>query len=522
MRVMVWRSGVGLAWLLVLAAGLAGCGTTETASGPAAPGLKGARITLAAVGGPDLLKAVASQRGEWEASRGAECAVLDRPVGPEDLGGAQVVVFAGDRLGALVDAGALAVIPEAALRPPVAPEGDRDEGARPGTTRDPADELQFTDVLPAFREQVSRYGRDRMGLPLGGSALVLVVNQAALEGQAVRDAAREARVSLGPPATWPALDALARLLQGRDWNGDGTPDHGIALPLGVDPEGLGDAIVLARAASLGQHPDHFSLLFDADTMEPRIDSPPFVEALARLVELKQAGPPGVDEFDAGAARKAFREGKVALLIDRAELASKWSGPGTKSVRVAPLPGSERVFEPARKVWVPVRAPNRPSYLPAGGGWLVGVSATATGRQREAAIDFARYLVGPETSARLRGDAGFPVLPVRASQVGLGMADPRSAPGVDPRSWSDAVGQTLGAERVVPGLRIPGAEGYLADLSAGRVAAARGTPPEEALRGVAAAWAKRTRSLGPGRQVWHYRRSLNALSTQPRPPARDAG
>ena len=68
-----------------------------------------------------------------------------------------------------------------------------------------------------------------------------------------------------------------------------------------------------------------------------------------------------------------------------------------------------------------------------------------------------------------------MLPVRGSQVGQGLPDPRSAPGVESRAWSEAVGKTLLAARVVPGLRIPQADGYLADLAKGRVAAAGGEP-----------------------------------------------
>ena len=92
-------------------------------------------------------------------------------------------------------------------------------------------------------------------------------------------AARQAGLTLEPPTTWEQLDSLARFFHGRDWNGDGKPDLGIALAIGSDAEGVGDATFLARAASLGQHRDHYSFLFDSDTMAPRIDTPPFVEAL---------------------------------------------------------------------------------------------------------------------------------------------------------------------------------------------------------------------------------------------------
>ena len=374
------------------------------------------------------------------------------------------------------------------------------------------------DITPAFRDDVSKYGPERVALPYGGSALVLVYRRDAFERVPNREAARQAGLSLEqPPATWPQLDDLAKFFQGRDWDGDGAPDHGIALAMGADNEGVGNAIFLARAASLGLHRDQYSFLFDADNMSPRIDSPPFVEAMRGLVDLKASGPPGMERFDAAAAREAFRAGKVALLIDRAERAATWSH--GKPVGVAPLPGSDRVFEPIRKEWTTASPRNAPSYLPHGGGWLVGINGGLAGAQLEAALDFAKYLANPENSNRLRAERAFPMLPVRTSQMGQGLPDPISAPDVESRLWSDAVSRTLQAQRVVPGLRIPGADGYLSDLSKGRVAAAAGEAPDKALAGVAKAWTERAKAAGPKRQLWHYRRSLNALFTLPQPPER---
>lgn len=519
----VW---VGLLLAPLVIGSFAGCGGPGRAPATTGPTFRGTRVVVGTVGSAAVLATVTAQRGEWEASRGASCIVLEEPVEPKATGAAHVLVFRGDRLGDLVDAGAIAVLPESLVQPPARSEpgaGGQDDAGdghpAAGGAGSAADPLEFSDVIPAFRDQVSKYGSDRAALPYGGSALVLVYNRAAFDREPNRDAAKAAGVRLGPPQSWKELDELAGFFQGRDWDGDGTKDFGIALALGDDPEGVGDATYLARATALGQHRDHYSLLFDSDTMEPRVTSPPFVEAMDGLVALKGSGPPGVGAFDAEAARKAFRTGNVALLIDRAELAGRWGGGGAKSMGVAPLPRSDRVFNPARKVWEPAPASSRPSYLPHGGGWLVAVASTAQGREREAAFDLIRYLVNPETSNRVRSDRDFPMLPVRGSQVGQGLPDPRSSPGVDSRSWSGAVNKTLLAPRVVPGLRIPQADGYLADLSRGRVAAVKGTPSSEALKGVAVAWSARTRALGTDRQLWHYRRSLNSLVTSPQPPGR---
>ena len=149
-------------------------------------------------------------------------------------------------------------------------------------------------------------------------------------------------------------------------------------------------------------------------------------------------------------------------------------------------------------------------------------AGVEGPARAAALDFARFLVEPETAARVRSDRAFPMLPVRGPLIGLGPPEPRAIPAVDLRSWSEAVSDTFLAPKVVPGLRIPGAVGYLDDLEAARVAAAGGEPVAEALGAAAESWSARTDRLGRNRQLWHYRQSLGAFTPENRPPPRPAG
>jgi multiple sugar transport system substrate-binding protein len=511
--------GRACCWFAFAATALvAGCHDSSEPPKKLAPSFAGISLKIGALGDPAILAGVTPQRGEWEASRHGSLAIHDEPVSVETLANIDVVLFPAERLGDLMNAGVLAPIPNASVLPPRPAETETGNDERPRERGEsaPEDTFQYMDIAPAFREQVSRYGPERVALPCGGSALVLVYRRDAFESTTVRAAAKQAGLALEqPPATWAQLDALARFFHGRDWNGDGTPDQGIALVLAADGEGLGNATFLARAASLGQHRDQYSYLFDSDSMAPRIDTPPFVEALQRLLAMKTWGPAGIERFDAAAARESFRTGQVALLIDRAERAALWSH--GKPIGVAPLPGSERVYEPVRKEWMPASPLNAPSFLPKGGGWLIGISGRLAGTQLEAALDFAKYLAGPENSNRMRAERGFPMLPVRTAQMSHGLPDPTATPDVDSRSWSDAVSRTLLAERVIPGLRIPGADAYMADLAKARVAAARGEPAQQALAAVAKAWTERTRSMGPKRQLWHYRRSLNRLATLPEPP-----
>lgn len=523
---LVGRGSTALAWVIGLLCLLPFSGCSDegqpqsTESAP--PSFAGIKLEIAALGDSAILAGLSAQRGEWVASRGGEIAIREQPVGSPDAlssSGVDLLIFPGQGMGNLVDAEALEVIPNKAVLPSQ-PSADEVGGAREGqeSPEPPADPFQYADIAPAYRDQVPKYGSDIMALPLGGTALVLVYRRDAFSRQTNVEVADRAGIKLAPPATWGQLDALAGFFSSRDWDGDGQPDHGLAVALGPDTEGVGDAIFLARAASLGQHRDQYSFLFDADSMAPRIDSPPFVESLRGLASWKAFGPAGMERFDAAAAREAFRNGRVAMLIDRAERAATWSG--GHPLGVATLPGSERVYEPLRKAWENPSTPNSPSYLPYGGGWLVGVRRGLSGTRLEAAIDLARYLVSPENANRLRAERSFPMLPVRSSQMGQGLPDPTSAPDVDPRQWSDAVSRTLLAGRVVPGLRIPDAAGYLTDLAKARAAAVSGEDPEAALREVAVAWNDRTKALGTERQKWHYRRSLNSLATVPHPPRRE--
>jgi multiple sugar transport system substrate-binding protein len=505
----------------ILGAAMSGCWQSAAPPPAAPPSYRGVTLNVGALDDAGLLAGVTANRGEWAASRGGEIAIREQPVSLESAAEVDVLLFPGDRLGGLIDADLLAPIPNEAVIPPprdasIAGESSRSADSSGDETKAAEDPYDFMGVAAAYRDQVTRYGNERIALPYGASALVLVYRRDAFEREANRTAAAEKNVKLEPPRTWEQLDSLARFFQGRDWDGDGQADHGISLVLGVDPEGLGNDTFLARAASLGQHPDQFSFLFDSDKMRPRIDTEPFVEALGGLLALRSAGPPKMEEFDAAAARRAFRTGKVAMLIDRAERAAAWSH--GKPVGVARLPGSERVFDPGSKTWSQPPQGNAPSLLPRGGGWLVAVRKGLAGTQFDAAIDLAKYLANPEKSDRIRAERAFPMLAFRTAQMGKGLPDPTSAPDVDSRLWSEAVGRTF-AERAVVGLRIPGADGYLAELAEGRAAALAGTAPQAALANVARAWAERTQARGPKRQLWHYRRSLNLRGTTPRPPER---
>ena len=246
-----------------------------------------------------------------------------------------------------------------------------------------------------------------------------------------------------------------------------------------------------------------------------------MEALRDLTALKAFGPPKAETFDAEAARAAFRTGEAALLIDRAERSGRWNDPKKPTpLGIAPLPGSEAGLQPGA-LRLGRGLPAEPADLFARRGRLARGTLVVGDRRhdrRGRPIDFLTYLAGPETSSRLLADRAFPMLPVRAAQVAAGPIDARSAAGLDPRAWSEAISRTWLAPRVAIGLRIPSADAYLADLAKAIRAANGGEAADSALGSAAKSWSARSEKLGRERQLWHYRRSLNRLSTSARPPA----
>jgi multiple sugar transport system substrate-binding protein len=514
----------GAVWVVVAGflLGLSGCDRETAPPVAEQPTYTGVELTVGVLGDPALRRLIESQKGEWEETRGGSIRLETEPLPPPSLGQLDVILFPGQSLGQLVDLGLLGDLPRAltdAPEAPAPPPGDPE-----ATTASPPDDpIEFGRVFPPFRDEAGHYGEARLGLPIGGSALVLAYRKSALSEapDSLKDAAKSAGIALEAPATWEALEQLARFLHGRDLDGDGQPEAGISLALGQDDaEEVALSILLARAAAGGLHRDYFSFLMSTDTLEPWIDLPPFVEALAGLAALASSAPEGAAGFNAEQARIAFRDGKAALLIDRADRVRQWVAEGDQAaIGVAPLPGSSKVFDPDRKAWDEKEQGevNRPTYLPARNCWLVGVSAKSP--NAEAARDFARYLIESETAARIREDRDLPLLPIRSDLIGQGPPAARDIAAVDRRAWSDALSATFLAPKVVIGLRIPEAEGYMADLDRARLEAVGGADPAAALRMAAEAWRARTARLGQDRQLWHYRRSLLHFATSPEPPAR---
>ena len=212
-----WRTTL-LGLIAVLGATMTGCWQETKPPENASPSFRGVTVKVGAIDEAGLLAGVTAHGGEWKASREGAIAIREQPVTLGTATEVDVLLFPGDRLGDLIDADLLAAIPNEAVMPPareatVPGEPSRSEETA-GETKPAEDPYDFMGVAAPYRDQVTRYGNERMALPYGGSALVLVYRRDAFEREANRTAAADKGIKLESPKTWDQLDALAQILPG--------------------------------------------------------------------------------------------------------------------------------------------------------------------------------------------------------------------------------------------------------------------------------------------------------------------
>jgi len=230
-------------------------------------------------------------------------------------------------------------------------------------------------------------------------------------------------------------------------------------------------MLLARAAGYACHPQQESVLFDPQTMTPRIAEPPFVRALDEWrQEVKSA------------LKQANEEQSEALV---------W----------AELPGAEQVFNRSSGEWEPAAGGSNRVPLLAGGQLM---AVTASSRNAASAFDLAAWLASAEIGRQL-GPIAKGALPVRRSLLGTsgrwinspaGRADGSQVAGV----LQSALSRDDGL--VVP--RIPGVDEYLAVLAEAVEKALRDEASSaDALGEAAGKWNEITDRLGRDAQRQAY-------------------
>jgi multiple sugar transport system substrate-binding protein len=485
MELTPYRRFAACGLLLLAAALIPGCSpekpapaeqTAQPVSGPP-------ELVVLVVDDPEMSAAIEGLKAEWKARTGTAIQVSQTTsgelLGADKLPRADAIIYAPRLIGRLVTKQQVARLPA--------------EFAR-------HQELAWSDLFETLQTVESTWGEETYGVPLGSPVLTLYYRADLL-------AARHK----GPPQDWKTYHELADEL-GRRENlqalapPSDVPWHGSLQPLG---EGWAGRTLLARAAPYVKHRDHFSALFDIESMTPLIANEGFVRALEELRADYRLGPPEQIEMDPAAVRAEFLAGRCAFALawpgHAGERAS--STPSPVATGFAELPGSPVVHNFAHSMWEK-RQSNESTQVPALGLSGRMGSVTTSTVEPAAAFQLLAWLAGREWGTRVSSASSATTL-YRRSQM------------TDPTAWLDPGTATEAAEEYTAQLasalsrpqylycpRLPGEDQYMAALDAAVRSCLRGeAEPKEALENAAAQWKSVTERLGIEQQRAAYRASL---------------
>lgn len=391
------------------------------------------RLTLLVVDDPALAAGAKLHRGEWAERSGGELVVeemtVDELLDAEQLT-ADVIVYPSRQVGTLVTRDWLRPVRETLLRD---------------------DAFAFDDLLPLVRNQVMRYGGQVYGVSLGEPPLMLAWQ------------AEDSPV----PDTWKEFDR--------------------ATPLQAN-EGQVAVELIVRAASCVDPRYRAELLFDPQTLAPRLTAPPMVRALKEIVA---------------------RSGHANDPVTKARITWPTFNDlnNNKPWQFAALPRASSVFDSLRQQWQPQENDEPLAVLGFAGR---SASVTTSSRNATSAFKLLAWLASGETATQLgsRSHATVWFRHSQASRADRWLSDRGG------EQTAALVTRLLSSDNYFLLPRLPGIDRYLAVLNEAVGQAIRGVlPPEKALESAGDQWNKLTESLGRSQQLLAYRRHLGLVTSQ---------
>ncbi|MEM9184926.1 MAG: hypothetical protein AAGB00_00350 [Planctomycetota bacterium] len=436
------------AWLLT-----SGCEEkrAEPAPGPSpGPAATNVALRVAVAEDVELASVIERLRGEWAEQGGGEVQVerltLAELMTPPPAGrnAPDLLVFPSRYLGEMCERDRLRAVRTSVLK---------------------SETLAFADIFPAIRDKEVAYGGRVMALPLGCPLPLLLYHD------------QEHNEPQPAPTSWEELPERFEAIS--------HPPTGAAFPLAFE--------FLARSASYAVHPSREAVLFDAQSMTPRLAAPPFVRALDELVAMSGSA------AEAAGADASNPSCAAALLWPDRDAGSAVGA----AAAVALLPGARQVYDPLEQRWLDVQAEPRRVTLLGTSGRLLAVSAES--RNAAAAFRYAVWLVSPQ-NARDVATASPGVAHVRRSLV-RSRDDWTGADSGLGKQVAEALRRSLSAQHSIVAPRLLEVDAYLAALESGVQSAVAGTPASDALAAIAADWESLTKRIGRDAQRAAYRRHL---------------
>ena len=366
--------------------------------------------------------------------------------------------------------------------------------------------LDWNDIGPFFRDFNATYGGKVYTIPLDGDFHMVYYRS---------DLIKE------PPKTWDDYLAVAKQYQGKDLNGDGTPDYGSCIAKKKGQQSFWWIISVAggllQAKGTGE-----GAFFDTSNMNPLFDNDAMKKALETYKATMQYGPPDEINLGVGDTRGLFTTGRCALSMDWGDIGTLALDPATSTVQdkvgAVITPGWKEVLDRTSGKLVACDATTCPNatdgvnHAPFAsfGGWSGAINAAADATKKDAAFAFLAYMSAPAQSGEdvTLGKTGFN--PYRTSHFenlapwkAVGMSDAAAA------NYLGAIKDSLQSPNMVLDLRIPKSKEYEQDVLDTAVSQyiAGELSVEETMKQIVDGWNQITDQVGRDAQLKAYQDSL---------------
>ncbi len=322
-----------------------------------------------------------------------------------------------------------------------------------------------------------------------------------------------------PPETLDQLYDISNFFNGKDWNGDGQPDSGIAMHLKVGGQGMFHFMTYSAPTCVlpGPKVDRYHNVFDFDpeTMEPLVNDPGHVKALEMLIKLAKTGPDAQYGWSLREAWTHFLTGKAIFSFTWGDLGALAQEPGSVvqgKLGISTMPGSYEVWDGSQKKFVKFDKPNVVGNT-TGGSWHGVISKFSKNQDVvyhllafHSTKKVSQWAAATGWDARDPGRKSQFVKPwgeMEVSEYEKFGWDPEDA-----KEYSKAYSECFNAKTMLPYLRIRGAFEYWVALDRNLSEAMIGRmTPKEALDRCAKDWKQTTDRLGKEEQLKFYRESI---------------
>ena len=370
--------------------------------------------------------------------------------------------------------------------------------------------IKWDDIGPFFRDFSATYQGKVYAIPLDGD-FHMVYYRTDLFQQA----------NLKPPATWDDYLAAAQQFNGKDLNGDGTPDYGSCISKKRNAQAYWFITSIAggyiQAKGTGE-----GAFFSTDDMKPLVQNDAFAAALDVYKKTTQFGPKDELDEDVGATRGNFVAGRCALSMDWGDIGTLAIDPTQSKVAdkvgAVILPGSKSVLDRSSGKLVPCDSTTCPNAVDginhapfaSFGGWSGAVNAKVDQKVQDAAYAFLAYVSAPEQSNVdvTIGKTGFN--PYRTSQftdtsawLKAGMSDQAA------KDYLGAIQSSLQSPNMILDLRIPKTQQYqqvVLDKAVSQFLAGE-IDRDTAMKQINDGWEEITNQEGRDTQLAAYKASL---------------